>query len=235
MNSPPFLLTFGQMVPWWFVWNPVDMCSSASPRKFQNDLQGNIPHKTSLHVHCMLEKHTTSNSQCSPILKLFLGAIYSPHQLDMNRQKSDSTSWKWNRPRAFPKDQGRLFVTKCCIRWVLKYKGSRGSLGKLIHFPILSISIWSFLSLPWQEEDDWEGTQKSSSKCLSPFPSGVMTSRFPHTCSATMCTHVQGFWPTSKPLIFTLAELKKIWKADKENPETPDMWNRSNCKCSNVI
>lgn len=38
MNSPPFLLTFGQMEPWWFVWSPVGMYSSASPKKFQSDL-----------------------------------------------------------------------------------------------------------------------------------------------------------------------------------------------------
>ena len=45
----------------------------------------------------------------------------------------------------------------------------------------------------------------------------------------------QGLWPTSKLLVFTLAELKKIWEAGKENSETPEIENASNCKYPDVI
>lgn len=89
----------------------------------------------------MPERQAPRNPQCSLTLNLFLGAIYSPHQLDWNRQKSDPTGWKWNLPRAFPRDQGRQFPTKCYIQWVLKCKGIRGSLGKLIHFPIINLHL----------------------------------------------------------------------------------------------
>lgn len=143
MNLPPFLLTFGQMVPWWFVWNPVDRYSSASPKKFQSALQGNISYEASPCVQCILETHTTHNPQCSSPLQLFLEAIY------WKRKKSDPTGWNSKWPKAFPRGQGRPFPTKCCIQWVLKYKGRRGSLGKLIHFPIINLHLTFPFS--WQD------------------------------------------------------------------------------------
>lgn len=129
------------MVPWWSVWNPADMYSSALPKKFQSDLQSNISHKTTIYVHCVSGRHTRRNPNAHLPFNLFLGALYSPHQLHWNRQKSDLTGWKWSLPRAFPRDQARLFPTKCYIQWVLKCKGSRGSLGKLIHFSIIYLHL----------------------------------------------------------------------------------------------
>lgn len=99
-----------------------------------------------LYMFTACQKNTQPiNPQCSSTLKLFLGSIYSPRQLDQNRQKSDPTGWKCNGTKAFSRDQG-LFPTKFYIQRVLKYKGSRGSLGKLIHFPIINLHLKSSFS-----------------------------------------------------------------------------------------
>lgn len=168
-----------------------------------------------LYVSKAYWKHTQPITHNAHLPLNHFSGQYSLHQLEWNRQKSDPTGWKWKWPQAFPRDQGKLFPTKCKIQWVLKYKGSRGSLGKLIHFPIINLHL-KFPFFPDRSKMTEERTQKSSSKCLSLFPSGMMTSCFPHSCSATLCKDIQGFWPTAKPLICTLAEVKMIWKADRQ-------------------
>lgn len=216
INSPPFLLTFGQMAPWWSVWNPADKYSSASPKKFQSDLQSNISHKTTTYIHCVLGRHSTHNPQFSPTLNLFLGVLIFSTSTRLQQAEIWSHRLEVELTRAFLRDQGRLFPTKCYIQWLLKCKGSRGSLGKLIHFPIINLhlrfSVSPLTAVRWLRKKHKKAPQ-STCHCSHL----LQWLHVSHTAALWLCaqTH-RRFWPTSKPLIFTLAELRKIEKQTKK-------------------